>query len=74
MSWYWIVLIVVCYVLLSAVTGIVLSRVAKDAESGLIVLIGMFWPLIVISLPIMVLIILLYEIVDKYRYKEDGHE
>lgn len=69
MSWYWIVLIVVCYVLLSAVTCIILSRVAKSEDSGIIVLFGIFWPLFVISLPIIILMFLLYEIVDKYGYK-----
>ena len=71
MSWYWIFLIVVCYVLLSAVTCIIFSRVAKDTDDGTSVLVGMFWPLIVILLPIILLIILLCAIVDKYGYKEE---
>ncbi len=70
MSWYWIVLIVVCYVFLSAVTGIISSRIMKSADSGMSVLFGIFWPLLIILLPIIMLIILLYEIVDKYGYKE----
>lgn len=70
MSWYWIVLIVVCYVLLSAVTCIIFSRVAKTNDE-IIVLFGIFWPLIVILLPIILLIILLDKIVDKYRYGEE---
>ena len=71
MSWYWIILIVVCYVLLSAVTCIVLSRVAKITDEYITVLSGIFWPLVVILLPITMLMILLYEIVDRYGYKEE---
>ena len=71
MSWYWIILIVVCYVLLSAVTCIVLSRVAKITDECITVLSGIFWPLVVILLPITMLMILLYEIVDRYGYKEE---
>lgn len=71
MSWYWIVLIVVYYVLLSAVICTILSKLAKDIDDGIIVLFGICWPLIVILLPIIILIILLYETVDKYRYKEE---
>ena len=71
MAWYWIVLIVVCYVLLSIVTCLVLSKVAKDAETGLIVLFGIFWPLVIMSLPLIMFVMLLFEIVDKYSYKEE---
>ncbi len=71
MSWYWIILIFVCYVLLSAVTCIVLSIVTKNTDDSIIVLFGMFWPLVVILLPVIMLIILLYEIVDRYGYKEE---
>lgn len=71
MSWYWIVLIVIGYVLLSAVTGIILSRVAKCTDSMINVSFGLFWPLVVILLPIVMLIILLDKIVDRYGYKED---
>lgn len=71
MSWYWIVLIVVCYILLSVVTCLVFSRVAKNTENEVIVLSGIFWPLVVISLPIIMLVILLYKIVDEYKYKEE---
>lgn len=71
MSWYWIVLIFVCYVLLSAVTCIVLSIVTKNTDDSIIVLFGMFWPLVVLLLPIITLILLLYEIVDRYGYKEE---
>ena len=70
MNWHWIVLIVVCYVLLSAITCIILSRMAKSADSGIIVLFGIFWPVFVILLPVIMFIILLYEIVDKCRYKD----
>ncbi len=65
MSWYWIVLIVVCYILLSAVTCLVFSKVATDTENEVIVLLGIFWPLVVILLPIIMLVILLYNIVDE---------
>lgn len=71
MSWYWIVLIFVCYVLLSAVTCIVLSIVTKNTDDSIIVLFGMFWPLVVLLLPIVTLILLLYEIVDRYGYREE---
>lgn len=70
MSWYWVILIIVCYVLLSAIACIILSRVAKNVESGMIVLIGTLWPLVVMLSPIIMFIILLYEIVDKCRYNE----
>lgn len=70
MSWFWIVLIVVCYALLSTTICMVLSKVAKSLDDGIIVLIAMFWPLIIILLPVIILIIVLYEIVDKCRYNE----
>lgn len=70
MSWYWIVLIGAFYVLLSAVTCVVLSRATKITDGELIVSLGIFWPLLVIALPIIMLIILLEKLVDKYGYKE----
>ena len=71
MSWYWIVLIVICYALLSTIICVVLSKVAKSLDDGIIVLIAMFWPLVIMLLPVIMLIILLYEIVDKCRYNKD---
>ena len=71
MSWYWIVLIVIGYILLSAVACVVLSRTMKTTDNAIIVLFGMFWPLFIISLPIIILMILLNKIIDKYGYKEE---
>ena len=70
MSWYWIVLIVIGYILISAVTCVVVSRTTKTVDSGIVVLSGMFWPLFIVSLPIIMLIELLYLAIDKYGYKE----
>jgi len=67
MSWYWIVLLVIFYIVMWIITAIGFSRWAKNSDPGWIAL-GMVWPLVLVCIPIVCLICV---IVEKYAYKED---
>ena len=66
MSWYWIVLLVIFYIVMWTITTIAFTRWAKNSDTGWIV-VGAMWPFVAVPL-------FIAKIVDKYGYKEETNE
>ncbi len=74
MSWYEIVLFVIFYIVMWIITAIVLSRWSNNTNPEW-VYVGLVWPFILCACPLIFLINIVGEIVNKYGYKEDkNHE
>ena len=70
MSWYWIVLLIILYCIIWIATSISLSRLAKNSDFGWTG-IGMVWPLVIATIPLIILIFLVGKLVEVYGGKEE---
>lgn len=71
MSWYLIVLLIIFYIVMWSITTIILTRLAKSSNSELWIPFGAIWPLVLMCVPLVAVILLVEEVVDKYGYKEE---
>lgn len=70
MSWYMIILLIALYTVMWVITSVGFSRWAKNADPGWVV-VGLLWPLVIATIPFMILILAVEKIVKKYGFKED---
>lgn len=63
MSWYWIILIVLGYLVVAVITG-VLYGVVLDEEEDMCTLAGVFWPVMLPIFICMIPFIIIHEILD----------
>ena len=70
MSWYWIVLLVIFYIVMWIITTIALSRWSKNQDPEW-VFVGALWPSILCICPLICLFYIIEKIVNKYGYKEE---
>ena len=70
MSWYWIVLLVIFYIVMWIITAIAFTRWAKNSDAGWLV-VGAVWPFVLMCIPLLAVILFVNKIVDKYGYKEE---
>lgn len=70
MSWYMIILLIALYIVIWVITSVLLSRWAKNASPGR-VYVGLFWPFVIVIIPLLILILAVEEIVKKYGFKEE---
>lgn len=70
MSWYWIVLLVIFYIVMWTITSTIFSRVFENSDEERM-LVGLFWPLALLISPIFIIYIIVEKIVDIYGYRED---
>ena len=70
MSWYWIVLLVIFYIVMWTITAIAFSRWSKNPDAGWI-LVCALWPLVLCACPLISLFCIIEKIVNKYGYKEE---
>ena len=68
MAWYWIILIILGYIIMWAVTSIILSRIFHD-NSGASECFGVLWPIALPVIPLVLLRILIGKLVEKFGYK-----
>lgn len=70
MSWYWIVLLVIFYIVMWIITAIAFSRWSKNPDDGWL-FISALWPLVLCAIPLVFTVYIVEKIVNKYGYKED---
>ena len=70
MSWYWIVLLVIFYIVMWPITSIAFTRWAKNSDTGWLA-VGALWPLILCAIPFVFTAIIIEKIVNKYGYKKN---
>ena len=70
MNWYWIVLIIIGYICVWIVSSIIISIVLKNDDSYMCTLAGLFWPIIVMLSPIILLLYGVMYVFDKFKYTD----
>ena len=68
MNWYWIVLIVIGYICVWIVSSIIISRALKINDSYLCTSVGLFWPIIIMVSPIILLYYGVMYVFNKFKY------
>lgn len=63
MSWYWVVLIVLGYLVIAVLTGVIYGAVLEE-DSEMSTLAGMFWPVMLPIFICMLPFILVHEILE----------
>lgn len=71
MSWYWILLLVIFYIVMWIITSIIFSRLFENSDEERMI-VGFFWPFALLVSPFFILYIVVEKIVDIYGYKEDN--
>lgn len=71
MSWYWIISLIVFYIVMWTITAVVVSRLTECDIRENCVIIGIFWPIVLLWVPILVIAFFIGNIVEKYGYKEE---
>jgi len=68
MNWYWIVLIVIGYICVWIVSSIIISRALKIDDSYICTGAGLFWPIMIVLSPIILLLCGVMYVLDKFKY------
>lgn len=70
MSWYMIIMLMALYIVIWVTTSVALSKWTKNASPGW-VFVGLMWPFVIVTIPLLILLLVVEAIVKKYGFKED---
>jgi hypothetical protein len=65
-----IILLIALYIVMWVITSVALSRWTKSTAPGWVA-VGLLWPFVIVTIPFLLLILAVEEIVKKYGFREE---